>query len=96
MSVVNFSLLELGAIKKIVCTGEGPRPPGTYVAEGQLSLHVGDKQLEGGYLKTSLVHGLCSSSLTALSGLSWKKKHLSSQILEVSGWGIPTHSEEKG
>jgi hypothetical protein len=52
-------------------TQAGSRPPHTYVADVQLSLHLGPKKLEWGLSQKLLpVHGMCSSSWAAMSGLS--------------------------
>jgi hypothetical protein len=49
----------------------GPRPPHSYAAYVQLGLHVGPEQLECGiYQKLLSIHGICSSSWDALSGLN--------------------------
>jgi hypothetical protein len=48
-----------------------PRPPGSYVADRQVGLHVGPEQLEQGLCQKLLpVHRICSFSWTAFSGLS--------------------------
>jgi hypothetical protein len=45
----------------------GPRPPCTYVADVQLSLHVGSEQLERGLSQKLLpIGGIRSSSWAAL------------------------------
>ena len=45
--------------------------PHTYVADVQLGLHLGPEQLERGLSSKLLpVHGICSYSWAALSGLS--------------------------
>ena len=52
-------------------TQAGPRPPHTHIADVQLGLHVGPKQLEWGLpQKLSHVHGTWSTSWAALSGLN--------------------------
>ena len=52
-------------------TWAGPRPPLMYLVDVQLGLHVGPEQLEQGISQKLLpVCGICSSSWTALSGLS--------------------------
>jgi hypothetical protein len=53
--------------------GAGPRHPHSYVADVQLSLHVGSEQLECVLSqKLLLVHGICYTSWAALSGLNGK------------------------
>jgi hypothetical protein len=49
----------------------GPKPPCTYLIDVQLGLHAGPEQLEQWQSQKLLpVHGICSSSWAALSGLS--------------------------
>ena len=52
-------------------TQAGPRPPHSYVADVQLSLHVDPKQLERGYPKSCCLSvGYAFSSWAALTGLT--------------------------
>ena len=57
-----------------VHTGAEPRPPHTYVADVQLGFHVGSEQLKRRISQKLIpVHGICSSSWAALSGLSGRE-----------------------
>jgi hypothetical protein len=67
------------------------QPKPTYIADVQLGLHVGSKQLEQGLSQKLLpVYGICSSIWDALSGLSGRRctySHRDSHLLRVGEKG---------